>query len=45
MLSVKRKQFPRRDFIKLAAGAAATGPFFLFPSRVLASQKTLKIAK
>ena len=35
----------RRDFIKLAAGAAAFGPFFLFPGRALASQKTLKIAK
>lgn len=35
----------RRDFLKLAAGAAAFGPFFLFPGRALASQKTLKIAK
>ncbi len=35
----------RRDFLKLAAGAAACGPFFLFPERALASQKTLKIAK
>lgn len=35
----------RRDFLKLAAGAAAVGPFFLFPDRALASQKTLKIAK
>jgi multiple sugar transport system substrate-binding protein len=35
----------RRDFLKLAAGAAAFGPFFLFPERALASQKTLKIAK
>src|SRR5437899_3532066 len=45
MPSVKRKQFSRRDFIRLAAGAAAAGPLFLFPSRSLASQKTLKIAK
>ena len=35
----------RRDFLKLAVGAAAFGPFFLFPERSLASQKTLKIAK
>ena len=45
MPGVKRKQFPRRDFIRLAAGAAAAGPYFLFPTRALASQKTLKIAK
>ncbi len=31
--------------MKLAAGTAAFGPFFLFPDRALASQKTLKIAK
>ena len=35
----------RRDFLRWAAGAAAFGPFFLFPQRALASQKTLKIAK
>ena len=35
----------RRDFLKLAAGAAACGPFFIFPERVRASQQTLKIAK
>jgi multiple sugar transport system substrate-binding protein len=35
----------RRDFLRLAAGAAAFGPFFLFPDRALAGQKTLKIAK
>jgi multiple sugar transport system substrate-binding protein len=35
----------RRDFLKFAAGAAAFGPFFLFPERSLATQKTLKIAK
>jgi multiple sugar transport system substrate-binding protein len=40
-----RKRIPRRDFVKLAAGAAAVGPFFLFPYRALASQNTLKIAK
>jgi multiple sugar transport system substrate-binding protein len=45
MPGVKRKQFTRRDFIRLAAGAATAGPYFLFPTRALASQKTLKIAK
>ncbi len=45
MPSVKGKQVSRRKFIRLAAGAAAVGPFFLFPDRALASQKTLKIAK
>ena len=40
----KRKRFSRRDFVKLAAGAAAIGPF-LFPEEAFASQKTLKIAK
>jgi multiple sugar transport system substrate-binding protein len=35
----------RRDFLKLAASATALGPFFLFPDRVLAGQKTLTIAK
>jgi multiple sugar transport system substrate-binding protein len=40
-----RKRIPRRDFVKLAAGAAAVGPFFLFPYRALASQNTLRIAK
>jgi multiple sugar transport system substrate-binding protein len=35
----------RRRFLKLAASAAAFGPFFSFPERALAGQKTLKIAK
>jgi len=35
----------RRDFLRWAAGAAAFGPFFLFPQRSLAAQKTLRIAK
>jgi multiple sugar transport system substrate-binding protein len=35
----------RRNFIKLATGAAAFGPFFLFSPHALASQKTLKVAK
>lgn len=39
------RKISRRDFNKLAAGAAAVGPFFLFPERALASQKRLKIAK
>src|SRR5258708_21814534 len=39
------KRVSRRDFNKLAAGAAAVGPFFLFPDRAFASQKKLKIAK
>jgi multiple sugar transport system substrate-binding protein len=45
MSSVKGKRVSRWDFIRLAAGAAAVGPFFHFPDRALASQKTLKIAK
>lgn len=35
----------RRDFLKLTATTVAFGPFFSFPERALASQKTLKIAK
>src|SRR5215469_14417832 len=35
----------RRDFLRLAAGTAAFGPFFRFPDRALTGQKTLKIAK
>lgn len=35
----------RRNFLKLAAGTAALGPFFSFPGRALAAQNTLKIAK
>lgn len=35
----------RRNFLKLAAGTAALGPFFLFSPYALASQKTLRIAK
>jgi multiple sugar transport system substrate-binding protein len=45
MTTPKKKRIPRRDFIHWAAGAAAVGPFFLFPGRSLAAQKTLKIAK
>ena len=43
MGNLKRKQVSRRSFIAVAACAA--GPFFLFPNRSVASQKTLKIAK
>jgi multiple sugar transport system substrate-binding protein len=39
------KRVTRRNFLKVAAGAAAFGPFFLFPDRALAGQKTLKIAQ
>jgi len=35
----------RREFLRLAAGAMACGPFFLFPEHALAGQKTLRIAK
>ena len=45
MIRTKGSATSRRDFLKLAAGSAAFGPFFLFPDRALASQKTLKIAK
>jgi multiple sugar transport system substrate-binding protein len=45
MPTAKRKQVSRRNFVRLAAGAVAVGPFFLFADRTLASQKTLRIAK
>lgn len=45
MTSEKSNTSSRRNFLRLAAGAAAFGPFFSFPERALASQKTLKIAK
>lgn len=45
MTSEKSKTSSRRNFLRLAAAAAAFGPFFSFPERALASQKTLKIAK
>ena len=41
----KRKRFSRRNFIKLAAGAAAVGPFFVFRPNAFASEMTLKVAK
>jgi len=49
MAKKRGKGISRRDFIKttaagaLAAGAAGAGPFFLFPERAQAQQKTLKI--
>ena len=39
------RKLSRRHFLRFAASAAAVGPFFTFPDRALASQKTLKIAK
>src|SRR5260370_27662278 len=39
------RKLSRRHFLRFAASAAAFGPFFSFPDRALASQKTLKIAK
>jgi multiple sugar transport system substrate-binding protein len=45
MSSAGSKKTSRRDFLRLAAGTAAAGPFFLFPDRASARQKTLKIAK
>ena len=41
----KRRSVTRRNFIKLAAGAAAVGPFFVFTPNAFASEKTLKVAK
>ena len=41
----KGKKLSRRQFLRLAATATAVGPFFTFPDRALASQKTLTIAK
>src|SRR5260370_37986 len=39
------RKLSRRHFLRFAACAAAGGPFFTFPERALAGQKTLKIAK
>lgn len=41
----KTNQASRRRFLRLAASTAAFGPFFAFPTRALASQRTLRIAK
>jgi len=43
--SNKEETRSRRNFLRLAAATAAFGPFFLFPDRVGARQKTLKIAR
>jgi len=43
MMTIERTS--RRRFLKLTAATAAFGPFFSFPERALASQKTLKVAK
>jgi multiple sugar transport system substrate-binding protein len=45
MNTKKSNPTSRRNFLKLALGTAALGPFLSFPNRALAGQKTLKIAK
>ncbi len=45
MASGSGKKIVRRDFIRVAAGAAALGASFLFPSPARARQRTLRIAK
>src|SRR5215467_6653405 len=45
MTRIRTGKLSRRDFLRLAAGAAAVGPFFLFSPDALASPKALKIAK
>ncbi len=45
MTRIRTGKFSRRNFLRFAGGAAALGPFFLFSPHVLASPKTLKIAK
>jgi multiple sugar transport system substrate-binding protein len=45
MSSVKGRGVSRRDFLKLSAATAASGPYFLFPGRASGGEKTLKIAK
>ncbi|HEY6248966.1 MAG TPA: twin-arginine translocation signal domain-containing protein, partial [Candidatus Angelobacter sp.] len=45
MPDTKGKPVSRRNFIKLAAGAAAAGPFFVFAPNAFAGEKRLKIAK
>ena len=41
----RAKRVSRRNFIKLAAGVTAAGPFFVFTPDAFASSKTLKVAK
>ena len=45
MASNRLKRVSRRSFIRLGAGAAAAGPFFVFTPGAFANSKTLKIAK
>src|ERR1700692_830073 len=45
MTAPRGKQIRRRDFVRLATGAAAVGPFFLFSDRALGGQNTLTLAK
>jgi multiple sugar transport system substrate-binding protein len=45
MSTAPERNYSRRDFLRLAAASAAIGPFFLFPNRAAASQKTLRVAK
>lgn len=45
MSNTKGKRVSRRNFIKLAAGVTAGGPFFVFTPNAFASEKTLRIAK
>src|SRR5260370_34237800 len=45
MTKDRAKTTSRRDFLRMTAATAAFGPFFLFPDRPLAQQKTLKVAK
>jgi len=41
----KRNRITRRNFVKLVAGAAAVGPFFVSTPNAFASEKTLRVAK
>jgi multiple sugar transport system substrate-binding protein len=45
MTEGREKTSSRREFLKLTASTAALGPFFLFPQRTRASQKSLRIAR
>jgi multiple sugar transport system substrate-binding protein len=45
MTRISSGKLSRRNFLRVAGGAAAFGPFFLFSPHALASQKPLKIAK
>ena len=43
--NVAAKPVGRREFVRFAAGAAATGPLFLVPRRARARETTLRVAK